>query len=72
MAGGDELGMVGMGAFIENAQTLSDALGGVSVMPIHHFGKDTGAGMRGSTALLGASMLSGRSIPEVKGVLKAH
>lgn len=52
--GADENSVQDMSAIVRNMKRLEDATG-CAIMAIHHSGKNTDAGMRGSTALLGAA-----------------
>ncbi len=52
-AGADENSAKDMGRYIASMKRLRDATG-AAVVVVHHSGKDTSRGMRGSTALLGA------------------
>ncbi|WP_278390901.1 AAA family ATPase [Stutzerimonas kunmingensis] len=52
-AGADENSAKDMSRYITNMKRLRDATG-ATVVVVHHSGKDTSKGMRGSTALLGA------------------
>jgi AAA domain len=51
--GGDENSAKDMGIVVEHADALRRATG-ATVLIVHHSGKDTTAGLRGSSALLGA------------------
>jgi hypothetical protein len=53
-AGGNENASEDMGAFIAQTSRLQEALGGPTVLVVHHSGKDEARGMRGHSALLGA------------------
>lgn len=52
-AGADENSAKDMGRYIASMKQLRDATG-AAVVVVHHSGKDTSKGMRGSSALLGA------------------
>jgi len=54
MVGGDENAAKDMGMVVDAADWVKNASGGC-VLLIHHSGKDTAAGLRGSSALLGAT-----------------
>jgi hypothetical protein len=54
MVGGDENGTRDMGAFIANADQIRRATG-ATVLIVHHTGKDTSRGERGSSALRAAA-----------------
>lgn len=54
MAGSDENSATDMGRFVGNCGRLADRLGCL-VLAVHHVGKNTDAGMRGSSALHGAA-----------------
>jgi hypothetical protein len=54
MVGGDENTAKDMGMVVDAADWVKTACGGC-VLLIHHSGKDTAAGLRGSSALLGAT-----------------
>ena len=69
MVGGDETGAADMGVFIESATRLGLLLG-ATIMPIHHMGKDSSAGMRGSSALLGAVDAVWEIDPDTAGSLR--
>jgi len=63
LLGGDENSATDMGLFVEACDVIKAHTGG-AVMGVHHAGKDTTRGMRGSTALLGGvdtSLLVGKS-----------
>lgn len=62
IVGGDENNAKDMGQMIANLDWLKNASGAL-VMVVHHTGKDTSAGMRGSSSLEGAL----DSVLEVKG-----
>lgn len=53
-AGGNENASEDMGAFIAVTGKLQEALGGPTMLVVHHSGKDEARGMRGHSALLGA------------------
>lgn len=53
-AGGNENASEDMGAFISVVGHLQDALGGPTVLLVHHSGKDEARGMRGHSSLYGA------------------
>lgn len=53
-AGGNENASEDMGAFISQTSRLQEALGGPTILVVHHSGKDEAKGMRGHSALLGA------------------
>ncbi len=53
-AGGNENASEDMGAFIRQVTGMQEALGGPTVLLVHHSGKDEARGMRGHSALLGA------------------
>lgn len=53
-AGADENSAQDMGKVVEALDRIRDAADGGHVCTIHHAGKDTSRGMRGSSALLGA------------------
>jgi RecA/RadA recombinase len=53
MIGGDENSAQDMGKAVKNMDLVREALG-CAVLPIHHSGKDSNRGARGSTALIGA------------------
>lgn len=53
MPGGDENSAKDIGRLVDNADVIRRA-SGASVLLVHHAGKDTSAGMRGSSALHGA------------------
>jgi hypothetical protein len=53
MLGGDENTARDMGRVVEAAERIRDAAGSC-VLLVHHIGKNVEAGMRGSSALLGA------------------
>lgn len=55
MPGGDENTAKEMGIVITNGAIIQHDLGGCTLMPVHHSGKDFEKGMRGSTGLPGAS-----------------
>jgi len=54
MAGADENSTTDMGNFVRNIETVSNAFQALGVA-VHHTGKDTDRGMRGSSALHGAA-----------------
>lgn len=51
----DENSAAEMGRLIRAVDEMADGIGGCARIVIHHMGKDTNKGMRGSTALLGAA-----------------
>lgn len=59
MIGGDENAAQDMGKAVRNMDLVREAVG-CAVMPIHHSGKDSNRGARGSTALIGAVDVSVR------------
>lgn len=52
--GGNENASEDMGAFIAHVSRLQEALGGPTIMIVHHCGKDEARGLRGHSSLLGA------------------
>ena len=59
MIGGDENAAQDMGKAVRNMDVVREAIG-CAVVPIHHSGKDSNRGARGSTALIGAVDVSVR------------
>ena len=59
MIGGDENAAQDMGKAVRNMDLVREVVG-CAVMPIHHSGKDSNRGARGSTALIGAVDVSVR------------
>lgn len=61
---GDENSQQDMSRFVAGCDRLREALGGATVVPIHHTGKDETKGSRGSTVLRGAIDTGIRITPE--------
>lgn len=59
MIGGDENSAQDMGKAVKNMDKVRELIG-CAVLPIHHSGKDSNRGARGSTALIGAVDVSVR------------
>jgi 5S rRNA maturation endonuclease (ribonuclease M5)/RecA/RadA recombinase len=59
MIGGDENSAQDMGKAVKNMDLVREQIG-CAVLPIHHSGKDSNRGARGSTALIGAVDVSVR------------